>query len=204
MIDSCHKCPWNRLREGNGLWMISWCCPGCFMLWTEWCQGLNARYVRLPEWHLVVPLLRWQMLQLHCFRELHKHCFYNAPFLCRKIFSFRLNPVRSFQQPAVNVLKEIQVFLEANPSEVVTIFIEDYVTSPNGLTKVFNASGLMKYWFPVSLMPKNGGDWPLLSDMIRRNLRLLVFTSKRAKEASEAIAYEWKYVVENQCKELTI
>ncbi|THU70951.1 hypothetical protein C4D60_Mb08t30390 [Musa balbisiana] len=101
-------------------------------------------------------------------------------------------------QPAIDVLKEIQLFLEANPSEVITIFIEDYVTSPKGLTKVFNASGLMKYWFPVERMPKNGGDWPLLRDMISRNERLLVFTSKAAKEASEGIAYEWRYVVENQ------
>lgn len=105
------------------------------------------------------------------------------------------------QQPAIDVLKEIQLFLEANPSEVITIFIEDYVTSPKGLTKVFNASGLMKYWFPVERMPKNGGDWPLLGDMISRNERLLVFTSKAAKEASEGIAYEWRYVVENQCEE---
>ncbi|CAL9121896.1 unnamed protein product [Musa textilis] len=101
-------------------------------------------------------------------------------------------------QPAIDVLKEIQVFLEANPSEVVTIIIEDYVTSPMGLTKVFNASGLLKYWFPVSRMPKNGEDWPLLSDMISRNQRLLVFTSESAKEASEGIAYEWTYIVENQ------
>ncbi|XP_020588563.1 uncharacterized protein LOC110030269 isoform X2 [Phalaenopsis equestris] len=101
-------------------------------------------------------------------------------------------------QPAINVLKEIQTFLESNPSEVITIFIEDYVASPQGLTKVFNASGLYKYWFPVSEMPKKGGDWPLLSDIIAKNQRLLVFTSKKKKEASEGIAYEWNYVVENQ------
>jgi hypothetical protein len=101
---------------------------------------------------------------------------------------------------AIEVLKEINAFLGANPSEVVTIFIEDYVTSPMGLPKVFNASGLMKYWFPVSRMPKNGGDWPLLSDMIKSNQRLLVFTSKSWKENKEGIAYEWRYVVENQCK----
>ncbi|CAL9169557.1 unnamed protein product [Musa hybrid cultivar] len=70
------------------------------------------------------------------------------------------------QQPAVNVLGEIRDFLEANPSEIITIFIEDYVSSPMGLTKVFNASGLLKYWFPVSSMPKNGEDWPLVSEMI--------------------------------------
>ncbi|PKU84345.1 PI-PLC X domain-containing protein [Dendrobium catenatum] len=100
-------------------------------------------------------------------------------------------------QPALDVLKEIQSFLEANPSEVITIFIEDYVKTPNGLTKVFTSAGLMKYWFPVSRMPKNGGNWPLLSEMINKNQRLIVFTSKSAKEASEGIAYEWRYVVEN-------
>nr|XP_018687011.1 PREDICTED: PI-PLC X domain-containing protein At5g67130 [Musa acuminata subsp. malaccensis] len=101
-------------------------------------------------------------------------------------------------QPAVNVLGEIRDFLEANPSEIITIFIEDYVSSPMGLTKVFNASGLLKYWFPVSSMPKNGEDWPLVSEMITPNQRLVVFTSEKTKEASEGIAYQWRYVVENQ------
>ncbi|XP_058099503.1 PI-PLC X domain-containing protein At5g67130-like [Magnolia sinica] len=101
-------------------------------------------------------------------------------------------------QPAINVLKEIQVFLDANPLEIITIFIEDYVTSPQGLTKVFNAAGLRKFWFLVSGMPKNGQDWLIIDDMISKNQHLLVFTSKSAKEASEGIAYEWRYVVENQ------
>ncbi|XP_020589855.1 PI-PLC X domain-containing protein At5g67130-like [Phalaenopsis equestris] len=101
-------------------------------------------------------------------------------------------------QPAIDVLKEIQAFLEANPSEVITIFIEDYVKTPQGLSKVFTSAGLIKYWFPVSRMPKNGGNWPLLSDMINKNQRLIVFTSKSAKEATEGIAYVWRYVVENQ------
>ncbi|XP_010028455.2 PI-PLC X domain-containing protein At5g67130 isoform X2 [Eucalyptus grandis] len=101
-------------------------------------------------------------------------------------------------QPAINVLKELQTFLEANPSEIVTIIIEDYVSSPNGLTKVFDAAGLRKYWFPVSRMPKNGGNWPTVNDMVQKNQRLLVFTSKSSKEASEGIAYQWRYMVENQ------
>ncbi|KAI8026262.1 PI-PLC X domain-containing protein [Camellia lanceoleosa] len=101
-------------------------------------------------------------------------------------------------QPAINVLKEIQVFLEANPSEIVTIMIEDYVASPKGLTKVFDAAGLRKFWFPVSRMPKNGENWPTVDDMVRQNQRLVVFTSKSSKEASEGIAYEWRYLIENQ------
>ncbi|GFP78950.1 pi-plc x domain-containing protein at5g67130 [Phtheirospermum japonicum] len=70
--------------------------------------------------------------------------------------------------------------------------------SPQGLTRVFNASGLSPYLFPVSRMPRNGEDWPTVDDMVRRNQRLVVFTSRSSKEGSEGIAYEWNYVVENQ------
>ncbi|XP_026394585.1 PI-PLC X domain-containing protein At5g67130-like isoform X2 [Papaver somniferum] len=109
--------------------------------------------------------------------------FNNDIWLCHS-FGGKCYNFTAFQ-PAINVLKEIQVFLDANPSEIITIFIEDYVASPQGLTKVFDAAGLRKYWFPVSRMPKNGEDWPTVDDMVQKNQRLVVFTSKSAKEASE-------------------
>lgn len=99
-------------------------------------------------------------------------------------------------------MKEVEAFLTANPTEIVTIFLEDYVKTPKALTNVFTKADLMKYWFPLASMPKNGEDWPLVSDMVAKNHRLLVFTSKRAKEQSEGIAYQWNYMVENQCKKI--
>ncbi|GMI75313.1 PHOSPHOLIPASE C-LIKE 1 [Hibiscus trionum] len=99
---------------------------------------------------------------------------------------------------AIDTLKQVESFLSANPSEIVTLFLEDYVDTPNVLSKVFQDSGLMKYWFPVSSMPRNGQDWPLVKDMIANNQRLVVFTSKQSKQESEGIAYQWNYVVENQ------
>ncbi|KAK6129006.1 hypothetical protein DH2020_037260 [Rehmannia glutinosa] len=101
-------------------------------------------------------------------------------------------------EPAIDTLREIEAFLSGNPTEIVTIILEDYVHTPNGLTKVFKDAGLMKYWFPLSKMPKNGQDWPLVSDMVANNQRLLVFTSIESKESSEGIAYQWNYMVENQ------
>ncbi|KAF1863874.1 hypothetical protein Lal_00030996 [Lupinus albus] len=85
-------------------------------------------------------------------------------------------------KPAIGYLKEVEAFLSSNPSEIVTLILEDYVQSPKGLTKLFNDAGLMKYWFPVSRMPNNGGDWPLVNDMIAKNQRLVVFGSKKDKE----------------------
>ncbi|KAK4367623.1 hypothetical protein RND71_011415 [Anisodus tanguticus] len=101
-------------------------------------------------------------------------------------------------EPAIDTLKEIEAFLSANPSEIVTLILEDYVETPNGLTKVFTDAGLKKYWFPVSKMPQSGQDWPLVSDMVAYNQRLIVFTSIKSKEQSEGIAYQWNYMVENQ------
>lgn len=74
------------------------------------------------------------------------------------------------------------------------------MASPQGLTKVFTASGLNQYLFPLARMPKNGEDWPTVDDMVMKNQRLVVFTSKAAKEASEMFAFEWNYVVESQCE----
>jgi hypothetical protein len=65
---------------------------------------------------------------------------------------------------------------------------------------VFNASGLQRYWISVSKMPQNGQDWPLVSDMVTGNQRLVVFTSMRSKQATEGIAYQWNFMVENNCE----
>jgi hypothetical protein len=103
-------------------------------------------------------------------------------------------------QPASQTLNEIELFLVANPTEIIIIFIEDYVQVPNGVSEVFTNAGLKQFWFPVSKMPKTGGDWPTVDEMIQTNQRLLVFTSVESKEESEGIAYEWNYMVENMCE----
>lgn len=70
-----------------------------------------------------------------------------------------------FKVPARKSFVEIENFLSANPAEIVTLIMEDYVTSQNGLTNAFKETGLMKYWYPVLKMPRRG-EWPLVKDMI--------------------------------------
>lgn len=115
------------------------------------------------------------------------------------LFALKLSAVACMQGPAINTLKEIEAFLSANPTEIVTVILEDYVETPNGITKVFTDAGLMKYWFPLANMPKNGEDWPLVGDMVANNWRLIVFTSVESKQEAEGVAYQWNYMVENQC-----
>ncbi|KAL5987693.1 hypothetical protein ACLOJK_035443 [Asimina triloba] len=120
---------------------------------------------------------------------------YNAVVVVLGNYHNRLDSIR---EPAINTLKEVETFLTENPLEIVTIIIEDYVHSPKGLTKLFTNAGLLKYWYPVSKMPTKGGDWPTVTDMVAKNYRLLVFTSDASKEADEGIAYQWKYLLENE------
>lgn len=96
------------------------------------------------------------------------------------------------------------MFLDKNKDVVVTLILEDYVKSPNGLGRVFDASGLRNFMFPVTSMPKNGEDWPTIDEMITKNQRMLVFTSNPQKEATEGFAFLWKYMVENQCESISI
>ncbi|XP_075498630.1 PI-PLC X domain-containing protein At5g67130 [Primulina tabacum] len=122
--------------------------------------------------------------------------FENDIWLCHS-FRGQCYNFTSFE-PAINTLREVEAFLTQNPTEIVTIIIEDYIHSPKGLTRVFADAGLDKYWYPVSRMPKKGEDWPTINNMVRNNHRLLVFTSDSSKEATEGIAYQWKYMVENE------
>ncbi|KAG6396149.1 hypothetical protein SASPL_142291 [Salvia splendens] len=101
-------------------------------------------------------------------------------------------------EPALNTLREIEAFMSRNPSEIVTIILEDYVKTPKGLTKVFHRHRSNEVLVSLSKMPKNGGDWPRDADMVAGNQRLLVFTSSKSKEATEGIAYQWNYMVKNQ------
>ncbi|XP_010550360.1 PREDICTED: PI-PLC X domain-containing protein At5g67130-like [Tarenaya hassleriana] len=101
-------------------------------------------------------------------------------------------------QPAINTLKEVEAFLSQNPTEIVTIIIEDYVKTPKALSTLFANAGLEKYQFPVLKMPKKGEDWPTVTEMVQENHRLLVFTSVAAKEEEEGVAYQWRYMVENE------
>ncbi|KAE8810481.1 PI-PLC X domain-containing protein [Hordeum vulgare] len=119
----------------------------------------------------------------------------NDLWLCHS-FSGKCFEVTAYQ-PASKVLKEVEGFLNANPDEVVTVFVEEY-SAPGSLGKALSAAGLTKYLFPPASMPKDGADWPALKDMIARNHRLLVFTSKQGRQGSDGAAFEWDYIVETQ------
>ncbi|KAI8529074.1 hypothetical protein RHMOL_Rhmol12G0197400 [Rhododendron molle] len=117
-------------------------------------------------------------------------------WLCQKCDKHDKNP--NDKSPALDLFQEVEEFLTSNPSEVVTLFLKDEVETPNGLAKLFHATGLTKYMLPLSKMPQHGGDWPRVRDMVAANQRLVVFSSAKTKEESEGIGYQGNFVVEYQ------
>lgn len=93
-------------------------------------------------------------------------------------------------------LVAIREFLEAHPTEVITIFLENYIRNSEKVDSCFKAAGLEtltlapKDWDPVA---QNG--WPTLDWMHKQNKRLVVFNSI---EKTQFAYNQWEHVIENQ------
>ncbi len=81
-------------------------------------------------------------------------------------------------KPAVEGLLEVKTFLDAHPEEVVTIYLDSFVTADQA-GSVFEAAGLLDSAHPESdyLYAHPGGDWPTLGELIDSGERLLVFSN---------------------------
>ena len=95
-----------------------------------------------------------------------------------------------------NALRVIKEFLIQNPQEIVTIFLENYVSDGTLMDSALKKSGLAdcilapKDWNPVT----NNG-WPTIGWMQHHNKRLLIFNSI---SSTELTYNQWEHVIENQ------
>jgi hypothetical protein len=80
-------------------------------------------------------------------------------------------------QPLVDGLGEIKAFLDANPSEVVSIIFENYITQAQ-TAGAFDESGLIDFVYAHEV----GAPWPTLEELIDANTRLVVFQEKLPQE----------------------
>ncbi|WP_322760102.1 hypothetical protein [Frankia sp. Cr2] len=69
-------------------------------------------------------------------------------------------------------LTRLRAWLDANPTEVVTLIIQDGAPAAEVMA-VFSAAGLGRYALTPPMDP--GGDWPSLGSMVEKNRRLVVF-----------------------------
>lgn len=74
---------------------------------------------------------------------------------------------------ASDVLQTIKKFLDNNPQEVFTLFLETYVPI-NTLEKLITDAGLMS----IIHVQQFGQSWPTLGEMVKNNKRLVLFINK--------------------------
>ncbi|KAJ1955161.1 hypothetical protein EC988_002038 [Linderina pennispora] len=96
--------------------------------------------------------------------------------------------------PMVDELKNFKTFMDANPNEVITIFIEnDDNFSANQIGAQFTSAGLDS----MAYAPSNSTAWPTLESMISSNKRLVVFTDVRTDTTAVPwLLYDKDYVVQ--------
>ncbi len=119
----------------------------------------------------------------------------NTVHLCHKnAFITRLISRGKEPMKLHSVLITLRKFLENNPTEVISLFLETYVNQPGTVVDdPFIKAGLENY----ILTPENpqNNEWPTLNWMRERNKRLVIFNTK---SQTDHCFNAWQHVVENQ------
>ncbi|GAA3462134.1 PI-PLC domain-containing protein [Saccharothrix longispora] len=99
-------------------------------------------------------------------------------------------------------LQRIVDFLEANPREFVTVFLEDYVSADVLRAELDRVDGLADVLFRPDLSNVRATGWPTLDTLRARNDRLLVFTDRSrsgdtVRRDAFGVMYQSEWTVEN-------
>lgn len=90
----------------------------------------------------------------------------------------------------VDALRDIRLFLDCHPAEVVTLILEAHIDEPT-TARAFEDAGLMPY---LDVQPVGSSTWPTLGEMITSGRRLVVFTESSDVTLPwhhEAYAFMW-------------
>ncbi|KAJ2453794.1 hypothetical protein EV183_001991 [Coemansia sp. RSA 2336] len=114
----------------------------------------------------------------------------NSPYLCHSSCTL-LNAGK-----AVDTLKDIKTYMDANSDEVITIFLENAASfSAVDVAQIFKDSGLDKYAFAANTSSEF--TWPSLSQMISVDKRLVIFDDRSTDtKAVPWLLLEGDYVVQ--------
>ncbi len=108
-------------------------------------------------------------------------------------------------------LAAVKTFLDANPSEIVTIIFESNISNAARINAEIASAGLSSQVYDpeddpewkVGTRDPSGvvtitGSWPTIDWMVQRNRRLVIFSSKSGDSDSQIGAvYQYRYTVEN-------
>lgn len=102
-----------------------------------------------------------------------------------------------------NALDDVVAFLKKNPREIITLFLEDYSNAEQMAAELTRVSGLAELIYDPDNDPVASARakraWPLVSDMIQRNKRLVIFSSKNHDNPKNklGVAFDQHYTKQN-------
>ncbi|KAJ1797180.1 hypothetical protein LPJ75_007094, partial [Coemansia sp. RSA 2598] len=80
--------------------------------------------------------------------------------------------------PIVDQLKNVKTYLDENPFEVITVFVENANKfDDKSMAEPFEQAGLVDYAHVPTATYVQGYEWPTLGEMISKNKRLVVLAS---------------------------
>jgi hypothetical protein len=97
------------------------------------------------------------------------------------------------RRPLADGLRDLRVFLDCHPHEVVTIVFEAHASEAQ-VAEGFAASGLDRYLHAPDVAPGPGVAWPTLRELIAADERVIVFTDDRARTLPwHLYTYDWAW-----------
>ncbi len=97
------------------------------------------------------------------------------------------------QRPLADGLRDLRIFLDCHPHEVLTLIFESNVSEAQ-VAEGFSASGLDRYVYTPDGPPGPGVAWPTLGAMIARDERVVVFTADRDRTLPwHLYTYDWAW-----------
>jgi hypothetical protein len=95
------------------------------------------------------------------------------------------------EEPLDGILQDIKQFLDRNPREIVTLYMESTVPAAQ-VAATFDAAGLTPYLFVLD--PDRG--WPTLESMILAGTRLVAFNDSQDASRPPWMLYLWDQIVD--------
>lgn len=97
------------------------------------------------------------------------------------------------QRPLADGLRDLRVFLDCHPHEVLTVIFESNASEAQ-VAAGFSASGLDRYVHTPQGPPGPNVAWPTLRDMIAAGERVVVFTADRSRTLPwHLYTYDWAW-----------
>ena len=97
------------------------------------------------------------------------------------------------QRPLVEGLRDLRLFLDCHPHDVVVIIFEAHASAER-VEEAFVGSGLDHYLHTPDGPPAAGYAWPTLAELIARDERVVVFTDDRAAtQPWHLYTYDWAW-----------